>query len=216
VRVCRRARSRRSSVVIKKDQRRHRGVDRRYGHPGIGLAVLEPAQILRCCCLRRATKKVGQCIEMPQIVLPCLLDEAANAHILDHAFAQSLLGLIGNVGGHLSGPFEMKVAGTSNARDPTPGASPQSFQSITSVARNTQSSKLAPARELGRSLAHCRRSPATGFRSAHRCLADIRGSMSARSFQVLPGLRPVRRESARSVRCARAVAALLGQPHPGS
>jgi hypothetical protein len=28
---------------------------------------------------------------------------------------------------------------------------------------------------LCRLLAHCRRSPATGLRSAHRCIADLRG-----------------------------------------
>ena len=39
-------------------------------------------------------------------------------------------------------------------------------------------------------MAHCRRSPATGFRSAHRCIADIRGSMSAR-FQNSHGFLPV-------------------------
>jgi hypothetical protein len=49
---------------------------------------LEAAKVLGHCCIRRAAEKGCKGSDVTDIVVACLLDEIAHAHVFDHALAQ--------------------------------------------------------------------------------------------------------------------------------
>ena len=52
-----------------------------------GLMHLEPAQVLRCRRVRRAAEKDGEGLDVLDVIMLCLLAEAADGHVLQHAAA---------------------------------------------------------------------------------------------------------------------------------
>jgi len=53
---------------------------------------LKAAKVLRCGSIRRAAEESCKGPHLPDIVVACLLDEVAHAHVFDHAPAQRLMG----------------------------------------------------------------------------------------------------------------------------
>src|SRR5262245_34816195 len=75
-------------------QRRNRSVDARRTHAGLRLMQLKAAKVLRRGSIRRAAEESCEGPHVPDIIVACLLDEVAHAHVFDHTPAQRADGLL--------------------------------------------------------------------------------------------------------------------------
>src|SRR5262244_3922592 len=75
-------------------QRRHLRVHLRRLAPLFQLLDLEAAQVVRRCRIRRAAEKPRQRLYVLDVIVLCLLTEAAYGHILEHAAAKIAYGLV--------------------------------------------------------------------------------------------------------------------------
>ena len=83
-------------------QRRHRAVDGRRAHAGLGLVQLEAAKILRRRAVGRAPEEGGEGPDVTDIVVARLLDEVAHRHVFDQAPAQRADGRLAHRGAPVS------------------------------------------------------------------------------------------------------------------
>src|SRR5207244_9805091 len=133
----------------KEAQGRDRAVDARRLHAALRLVQLEAAQILRHRDIGRAADEGRKCPDIPNVVVACLLAEAAHAHVLDHARTQRAGGAKWRMRDHRGLLSRAEGCWTFDARGRMPRSSRLPAHAITAAAENAPTATRTPPARVG-------------------------------------------------------------------